>query len=103
MTQFRNRLGEKMYVEENLQARDLRTRLDRKQSVCRSWYWPTDLCRNLQARFYIQRDNENIGQVARGHQEKQMVANGGKDTLYVVSTYWIRCILGGYLPWPLGV
>jgi len=51
-----------MYVEENLQARDLRTRLGRE-------------------------DNENIGQVARGHQEKQMVADGGKDTLYVVSTY----------------
>ena len=32
------------------------------------------------------RRNENIGQVARGHQEKQMVADGGKDTLYVVST-----------------
>jgi len=92
-----------MYVEENLQARDLRTRLDRKEPVCRSWYWPTDLWRNLQARLYIQRDNENIGQVARGHQEKQMVANGGKDTLYVVSTYWIRCTLGEYIPWPLGV
>jgi hypothetical protein len=40
----------------------------------------------LQARFYLQRDNENIGQVARGHQEKQMVADGWKDTLYVEST-----------------
>jgi len=79
-------LGVPLHVEENLQARDLRTRLDRKQSVCRSWYWRIDLWRNLQARFYLQRDNENIGQVARGHQEKLMVADGGKDTLYVTST-----------------
>jgi hypothetical protein len=45
-----------------------------------------NLLSNLQARFYLQRDNENIGQVARGHQEKQMVADGWKDTLYVEST-----------------
>jgi hypothetical protein len=36
--------------------------------------------------LHTARHNENIGQVARGHHEKQMVADGWKDTLYVVST-----------------
>ena len=92
---YRNQLGENMYVEENLQARDLRTRLD--QGVCCT---QPKICRPEATYSETMRTS---GQVARGHQEKLMVADGGKDTLYVTSTQWIRCALGGYVPWPLGV